>query len=66
MKNFWRDYFDLLKHNNSFYKKHWFGIIIYELVCFGLGFGGFYLYGKKLQKEEMNKQIENLSDEEES
>lgn len=32
MKKFWNDYVGLCKESGNFYKKHWFGVIVMEVV----------------------------------
>ena len=32
MKKFWNDYVDLCKKSNRFYKKHWFCVIVLNVV----------------------------------
>lgn len=41
MKKFWKDYVDLCKHSNEFYKKHWFGILMINVVGFAAIYGYF-------------------------
>lgn len=39
MKTFWKDYVELCKLSGSFYKKHWFGIIVMSLASGLITFG---------------------------
>lgn len=32
MKKFFKDYKELCKHNNRFYKEHWFGTIVLDVA----------------------------------
>ena len=32
MKNFWKDYYQLWKDTGKFCKKHWFGVIVMNVV----------------------------------
>ena len=32
MKKFWKDYAHLCKESGKFYKEHWFGVIVFEVV----------------------------------
>lgn len=34
MKQFVKDYVDLCKHGGSFYKKHWKGVIVMNVVVY--------------------------------
>ena len=65
MKNFWKDYCNLCKESGKFYKKHWFGIIIYELVAFLAIFAGLNAWEKisekKLKKDNEINEIEDDS-----
>lgn len=65
MKNFWKDYWNLCKESGKFYKKHWFGIIIYELVAFLAIFAGLNAWKKisekKLKKDNEINEIEDDS-----
>lgn len=37
MKKFWKDYANLCKETGDFYKKHWFGVIVLNIVtCAGM------------------------------
>lgn len=36
MKQFWKDYGNLCKETNQFYKKHWKGVIILNAVIIGV------------------------------
>ena len=65
MKNLWKDYWNLCKESGKFYKKHWFGIIIYELVAFLAIFAGLNAWEKisekKLKKDNEINEIEDDS-----
>ena len=43
MKRFWKDYVDLCKHEGDFYKKHWFGLLVFTTV----GLAAIYAYFTK-------------------
>lgn len=32
MKKFWKDYANLCKESGKFYREHWFGVIVFEVV----------------------------------
>lgn len=32
MKKFWEDYVHLCKVTNNFYKKHWFGVMVINVI----------------------------------
>lgn len=60
MKQFWKDYGELCKDAGRFYKKHWKGCVVLNLVIIGAEFA-YYQYhynlidlglGKKSKKEE--------------
>lgn len=36
MKQFWKDYGNLCKETNQFYKKHWKGVIVLNAVIIGV------------------------------
>ena len=56
MKTFWKDYLELCKMEGNVYKKHWFGIIVFNIVSFAAIIGYF---GRKeiknLIKSKLNK-----------
>ena len=39
MKTFIKDYGDLCKHSLTFYKKHWKGVVVMNVVTSVVGFG---------------------------
>ena len=41
MKKFVKDYVELCKASNNFYKKHWFGVIVLNVVSFAGMFAWF-------------------------
>ena len=63
MKNFWGDYADLCKATGQFYKKHWFGVIVLNVVTTAGMFAYYYKdeiedkIKEKFHKEE-NKELE--------
>lgn len=38
MRKFWSDYGKLCKESGTFYKEHWFGIIVLNIVSIALWF----------------------------
>jgi hypothetical protein len=36
MKNYWNDYVELLKMTGRFYKKHWFGAVVFTVFGIAL------------------------------
>jgi hypothetical protein len=41
MRNFWKDYSNLLKLNVEFYRKHWLGCILVYITTFVVGVAAF-------------------------
>ena len=56
MKTFWKDYLKLCKTEGEFYKKHWFGVIVFNVVSF-VAIMGYFGRGeiKNQIKSKLNK-----------
>ncbi|MEJ8753907.1 hypothetical protein [Coprococcus sp. HCN-4056] len=64
MKKFIKDYIELRKAGNEFYKKHWFGCIIYTMLCFVIIFSQpIYSIIKDKISEHKNKNIDTSEEE---
>lgn len=59
MKEFWKDYGELLKDTGRFYKKHWKGCLVMNAALIGVELGVAYLNSRRL-----NKFISDLNEEE--
>lgn len=51
MKKFWNDYVELCKSSTDFYKKHWFGVLVMNVVTIG----GTFVW---LYKDDIKDEIE--------
>ena len=65
LKNFWKDYVVACKTGNDLYKKHWFGTIIYAIVCNSVIWGVLWLSAKHDQKKIIERCNESESESEE-
>lgn len=69
MKDFFKDYLKLCKDCGKFYKRHWKGVIILNIVCIVVMFIP-YVYNKIEEKmlskwyEERAKEMDNEKEEE--
>lgn len=64
MKKFIKDYIEVWKAGNEFYKKHWLGCIIYAMLCFAIGFSQpIYSMIKDKISEHKNKNIDTSEEE---
>ena len=63
MKKFWKDYFKLCKDSGEFYKKHWFGVIVMNVVATA---GIFAWYGRNEIKNQIEEKFQKKGDEEEA
>lgn len=50
MKNFWKDYGELCKETGRFYKKHWKGVIVLNVVIVGAEVAYFAYQNKKFER----------------
>lgn len=67
MKNFFKDYVELCKDSGKFYKKHWKGVIVLNIVCIVVMFIP-YIYGtisKKMLDKWYEKEVEKMNNEKE-
>lgn len=61
MKGFLKDYLKLCKDGGKFYKRHWKGVIILNIVCIVVMFIPYVIEEKMLSKryEERVKEMDN-------
>lgn len=66
MKDFLKDYLKLCKDSGKFYKRHWKGVIILNIVCIVVMFIPYVIEEKMLSKwcEERVKEMDNEKEEE--
>lgn len=66
MKDFFKDYLKLCKDCGKFYKRHWKGMIILNIVCIVVMFIPYVIEKKMLSKwyEERVKEMDNEKEEE--
>lgn len=66
MKDFFKDYLKICKDCGKFYKRHWKGVIILNIVCFVVTFIPYVIEEKMLSKryEERVKEMDNEKEEE--
>ena len=66
MKDFFKDYLKLCKDCGKFYKRHWKGAIILNIVCIVVMFIPYVIEKKMLSKwyEERVKEMDNEKEEE--
>ena len=50
MKEFWKDYGELLKDSGRFYKKHWKGCLVLNAAMIGVEFGIAFLNERRRNK----------------
>lgn len=61
MAEFWKDYGKLCKETSEFYKKHWRGVIVLNIVIFGANLVYLERYQIKDKIEKIRKEKENES-----
>ena len=61
MAEFWKDYGKLCKETSKFYKKHWRGVIVMDVVVLGAVIVYFGRYQIKDKIEKIRKEKENES-----
>ena len=59
MRKFWDEYVDLCKKSVGFYKKHWFGVLVMNLVSVAGTFAWLY-------RDEIKDRVESKIKKEES
>lgn len=62
MNNFVKDYVDLFKQTNNFYKNHWKGVIVMNVVVGGVGMA--YICKEEIKDKIKNKFHKEKSEEE--
>lgn len=50
MKEFWKDYWELCKETGHFYKKHWKGVVVLNVVVAGAELVYFAYQNKKFER----------------
>ena len=61
MKKFFKDYVELCKASNSFYKKHWFGVMVMNVVSFA---GMFAWYSRDQIKDAIEEKFHKKEEDE--
>lgn len=58
MRKFWRDYAEIYKLSGQFYRNHWFGVIVVNVLIIAFWYSWFFLddikdaIRRKFKKEE--------------
>ena len=50
MKQFWKDYWELCKETGHFYKKHWKGVVVLNVVVAGAELAYFAYQNKRFER----------------
>ena len=58
MKEFWKDYAELLKESGRFYKKHWKGCLVLNAAIIGAEVAYFAYRNNKLHKQLIEKSLQ--------
>lgn len=61
MKKFWKDYVKLCKDSGNFYKKHWFGVLVMNVIATA---GIFAWYGRDSIKDKLEEKFHKGEEEE--